>query len=846
MNSGFTTAKTSQASVIFAQWLASSLAFELIHWGSFTTAIFFFMLFSLSGLLELQTQPYFLSLALLSAAVFIPVRAFRLYARERELCLLPPTSLDTIGETANLGAYLTLGAARGLQVAERVTNGQLSAERLLIGLLEGPEMNGLLTKLGLTTQLLLERLRSATHGHDDDLTPVLLAAKRRAVLNRRQLIGIGDLLLGFAEADEFVKQLLFDLELEVTDLEALVEYAERLERQASRRRAWYERPAWKKTGGFARDTIFGYTTHLEAFAEDLTELFALESWLQVYGRESEITKLEEALVKERGANALLIGEAGSGRATIVLGLAERLMAGEVPEPLKGKHLLRLDVGRILAAGDRETIEARLVGLLDEAAASGNTILFIHEIENLLGGPALSDSRTIGTIDATQILLPYLERSDFQVTGTTSRAAFHQRIELNTALTETFVTIEVPEANEADVIRILLDESGRLEVKHNLLVTFPAIRAAVKLAARYIHDQPNPQKSLTVLENTAVRVAGRSGKVVGKVDVEAMVSELTKVPVEEATGGEAERLLQLEDFLHQRVIDQVEAIRLVSDAMRRARSGVREGGRPVGSFLFLGPTGVGKTETAKSLAEAYFRDETAMVRLDMSEYQNPESLDRLIGPSSDPSVAGGVLTRAMREHPFTLLLLDEIEKASPDILNLFLQVLDEGKLTDNTGRSVDFTNAIIIATSNAGAELIRKHIQGGGDPAQLRPLLLDYLQSKGIFKPEFLNRFDAVVAFEPLGAPEVVQIVELMLNKLDKRLREQDIKIAVSGEAVRKIAQIGFDPVYGARPLRRMIQEKIENLIAKKLLSGEIERGATLVIGPEDIQLPKKLKKLVTA
>ncbi len=324
--------------------------------------------------------------------------------------------------------------------------------------------------------------------------------------------------------------------------------------------------------------------------------------------------------------------------------------------------------------------------------------------------------------------------------------------------------------------------------------------------------------------------------VDKAHIAKIISNKTNIPLEEVGTTEKGKLLNLEELLHMRVIGQDEAITAVSDAMRRARAGLKDIKRPMGVFLFLGPTGVGKTELSKALAEAYFGSENNMIRLDMSEYQDKTSINRMIGapPGYAESQAGGQLTQHVRERPFSLILLDEIEKANPDIINLFLQVFEDGRLSDSMGRVVDFTNTIIIATSNAGAEVIRQSIKESINIETLKEKLLDYLQREGIFKPEFLNRFDAIVAFKPLTLEQIVEVVELMLKKLSIKLSEQDVKLKITDEALKKLAKTGYDPVFGARPMRRLIQERVENALAKRLLTGEIKRGDVIEIDAQDI------------
>jgi len=490
--------------------------------------------------------------------------------------------------------------------------------------------------------------------------------------------------------------------------------------------------------------------------------------------------------------------------------------------------LQLDLGRLLA-GTPEQIEAKIVTAFNEAVTAGNIILFVEDIHSLFGG----EISKIGAIDASEVILPYLQSSQLQLIGTTTFKEYHQYIEANSAVAASFEKIEVSEPTENETIRILEDTAPMIETRNKVVVTYEALKEIVKLAKRYLFDRPFPEKAIDLLDEVAVYVASRTAdKIITPVHVQQLISEKTKIPVGEVQETEKDKLLNLEEFLHKRVIDQNEAIAAISEAMRRARSGLKKEGKPIGSFLFLGPTGVGKTETARALAESYFGSESAMSRLDMSEFKTPESMDRLIGT---PDGHEGVLTSQIKENPFCLLLLDEIEKAHPDVLNLFLAILDEGRMTDRFGKKVDFSNSIIIATSNAGAELIRESIKAGESPEILREKLLEYLQRGGIFKPEFLNRFDGVISFKPLTQNEIYQIAQLIIQKLANRLAaEKEIFLKVAPEAIQKLSVLGYNPEMGARPMERVITDKVENWLAEKMLRGEIQKGQTIEFKESDI------------
>lgn len=378
--------------------------------------------------------------------------------------------------------------------------------------------------------------------------------------------------------------------------------------------------------------------------------------------------------------------------------------------------------------------------------------------------------------------------------------------------------------------MLLESVNFVEYKYNLLFPLQTLKKIIELSDRYIHEIPFPEKALRLLEEAAVKFSSGKITLVTPQNIEDLVSKKTNIPLGEATIQEKDKLLNLEDYLHQRVVGQDEAIKAIADTLRRVRSGLATGKRPAGVFLFLGPTGVGKTETAKTLAQNYFNSEKNMIRLDMSEYQGADSVERLIGTVSNPN---GILINAVMANPFSLILLDEIEKADKNVLNLFLQIFEDGRLTDPRGRVSDFTNSIIIATSNAGSEYIREKLAGG--EMNLSETLITYLQEKEIFSPEFLNRFDAVIIYKPLTRQELLEIANLMIKEVNKRLETKKIKVEVEPDALEKLVDLGYNPEFGARPMRRVITQKIENLLAKKMLSGEVGENQNLRINLEDIK-----------
>jgi ATP-dependent Clp protease ATP-binding subunit ClpC len=473
------------------------------------------------------------------------------------------------------------------------------------------------------------------------------------------------------------------------------------------------------------------------------------------------------------------------------------------------------------------VVSKIRQLFGEAYRAGDVILVINDIDAFL------DPHTeAGRVNATEALLPFFQ-SGLRIVGTTTPQGYHSTIGKNSQLSMLLGKLEIAELSAGQTLMILQDALVFFERSSNIFFSNSALKEIVKLAGKLIQNLPNPEKSLEVLEEVAVYVTSKTHDVVvRKEHVQKVISIRTKVPVEKVAGEERGLLLNLEKVLHERIVGQDEAIGEIANTMRRARAGIRSEKKPIGSFLFLGPTGVGKTETTKALASVYFGSEKNIIRFDMSEFQQVHSINRLIGDADKNE--GGLLTEAIMEKPFSLVLLDEIEKAHPKVLDLFLQVFDEGRLTDAIGRTVSFTNAIFIATSNAGAEKIREMVKGGSDPSDMREEILDYLQKNGIFRPEFLNRFDAVIIFRPLSAKELREVVILLLNELNERLAEKEIQVAITPELADAIALHAFHPEFGARPVRRYIQEHLENYVASKLLSDQIKRGQIVEIPIEMI------------
>jgi len=493
-------------------------------------------------------------------------------------------------------------------------------------------------------------------------------------------------------------------------------------------------------------------------------------------------------------------------------------------------VVELDLVTLIAqVQDAEKLEAILDKIFNEVVAAGNVILAIDQLQNFVG----QKENKPGMVDISGILSKYLAMPTFQFIAITDFPGLHKNIESIPSFADFFRKVEVGEVTEAETIQILQSAALEFEYRNKILILYPSIREIAHLTARYMPSLPFPKKALDVLDEAVVYVNTLRERVVFPHHVAKIISDKTDIPVGKMETKEKETLLNLENLIHNRIVNQEEAVKEISIAMRRARTGIGSKTRPMGSFLFLGPTGVGKTETSKALAQIYFGSEEKMIRLDMSEFQAIADIPRLIG-SVSPVDMQGVLTTPVRERPFSLVLIDEVEKSHPNILNLFLQILDEGHITDGQGRKVVFTNTIIIFTSNAGADVIFKEVESG--QAVDKKKLLGILIEKGTFKPELINRFDAAVIFHPLTKENLLQIAQLSLQSLKKNLKEKEIDFEITEPLKEKIVELSYKPEFGAREMRRVIQDNVENNIAQALLSDQLKKMDKFQVNPETFEL----------
>jgi ATP-dependent Clp protease ATP-binding subunit ClpC len=658
---------------------------------------------------------------------------------------------------------------------------------------------------------------------------LILEAAKIAISRGKQRIGVGDVLIGFSQFDEFFKKFLVLSDLKSKDIENLVSWYERIKEKVTKSKRFWELENLLKKGSIGKDWAAGYTITLDRYSLDLREYLRKTGFREIVGHQKEIKQVERVLEKEEINNVLLVGEPGTGRKSIVEALAQRAFFGRSSPQVNFKRILKFDLTSLCAElSSREETEAILDTCFAEAVRAGNVILVIDEFHNFV-----SESPLPGQVNISGILARYLPLSTFQIIAITTYQGLHKIVERNPSLLNLFEKVEVSEISEREVLEFLENHVPFFERKHKRFISYKALREIIRLSARYLTQTPFPEKAIRVLDEAmSYLTLYTKDQVLEPHHIKKVVSEKIEIPLQEIEDREKEVLLNLEKLIHQRIINQTEAVREVSSALRRARAEVQVRSGPIGAFLFLGPTGVGKTETSKALAAIYFGSEKRMIRLDMSEFQNIDDIKRLIGSEKGE----GLLTTPVRENPFSLVLLDEIEKAHPNILNLFLQVLDEGWLTAGDGRKVDFKNTIIIATSNAGAEIIREDIKKDKKLDIVKEDLLDFLLKKGIFRPEFINRFDAVVVFKPLTKENLLAISHLMLKKLAENLKDKGIEFEITQDLKEKIVDLGYSPQFGAREMRRVLQDKVENVLAEAILSGKLKRGNKVKVNPEDFSL----------
>jgi len=617
-----------------------------------------------------------------------------------------------------------------------------------------------------------------------------------------------------------LKKYLKDNNISKEDVEEIVSWYKRTHSFKERILRFWDMENLLRVGSIGSILSFGYTNFLDQYCLDITATYQKRSYYSLYGRNSQLKQLEESLLQSEGKNiTVLTGVKGVGKHSLIYNLAEKIDLHHIPINLRNKRVLMLNTETFLGAFDKESIPAKFIEMMEEGGRAGNIILVIDAFEKLLSRKYGADLFSVFTKAKSYDFPPII--------GVMEISFFNEICAGNDMLNDLFSVIKVEETSSRDSLMILEDFANAAFYKDKVVITLNALKAMISLSDKFLINEPKPERALAVFTRVLASNSSKDYKIVNEDSVKSVISKMVGVPV---IGGkeENEKLLNIEKLIHERLIDQEEAVNNLSKALRRVRTGVSAAKRPSGAFLFLGPTGVGKTETAKALADIYFGSEKYLMRFDMAEYQGEDALNRLIGSFKDNKP--GALTSTLKNNPFGVLLLDEIEKSPQDILNLFLTVLDEGYITDAFGNKVSAENLIIIATSNAGAEHIRTYIKEGKATDKLSSELTEFVLKEKIFSPEFINRFDAVVVYKPLSNEDISQVINLMLKKLSKKMeQEKGIVVQYAPDLIDKIIDKGYDPVFGGRSVRRYIQNEIEDALAKEILGKNLKAGDSVTI-----------------
>ncbi len=709
---------------------------------------------------------------------------------------------------------------------------EVTTLNFLFAALDNEKISGVFLRLGVSGRAIQAELKKAFEGNDKiEVTPELSEDARQIIFNAYEIayrdrveeVDVTEILLAVVAQSEIIQEYFYDLKIDAEKLTNVVEWIrirKRLEemyhksRRAAARRSKY---------GMDRAMTAVATPFLNSFSQDLT-LAAKFGYLNpCVARDREINEIFRVIESGR-QSVVLVGERGVGKMSIVEGIAMKMIEDDVPKRMRDKRLVQLSTSALLAGTTVSGAQERLIGIMNEVSRAGNIILFVKNLPDIMGGE-VDESQGM---DVSKTLAEFMGRGDVVVFATSGVEGYNKHI-VNSDIGMALARVNVSEMSENQAIQVLEAKAGYIEYKNKVFFSYDAIASAVKLSAKFMHDQNLPSSALAIGSEAAAHVRQKKGEnqLVRAEDVSEVVAEKTGIPSASISQDESSKLMHLEEEMHKRVVGQDEAVDLVANALRRARAEIRSVSRPIANFLFLGPTGVGKTELAKTIADVYFGGEDRMIRIDMSEYQDKSGIYRLIG---EPGRQGtGILTEAVRQRPFSLLLLDELEKADTNVLNIFLQVFDDGRLTDSVGRVIDFTNTIIIATSNAATKYVQEKMSAGVPLEEIRQALIRN-ELQAYYRPEFLNRFDGIVLFKTLNKNEIKSVAANMLKRVAKDLEKRGVFLRIEDSALDALVDVGFDPTFGARPMRRAIQDRIENKLAELVLSNKLERRDTIVIG----------------
>ena len=677
-------------------------------------------------------------------------------------------------------------------------------------------------RLGINYDALEEYVKNVQYS-DEGTKAFVKKALSKATSSEHKIVNQYCVAKAFIEMPEF-QSLFTSLKLTNNQIYPLFDYYQERSENLRLYNAFWLSDHRVRTGGIAKDWAISYTVLLDTVAGEIKPTIAQRNILNpIYNRSKLVDNIVVALSKREGQNILLVGPPGSGKKEIFIHLAEKVLSYQTKTTLDGHQIRILDIQRLLSiAPTIEQLHSALNSLFSEIIRAGNVILFIPEI-----GLLLNPDQKSGSVDVSNILESYLQDPHIRIVGTVTPEEYQTFIQPNAMLQSRFssVTIDIPDP--ASLIKILLDNIPVFENRYNVFYLYKSLLSAIDLSSRYIKDDFSPQREIKLLEDIGASAHASDTSIITENEVTKSVERISKIPIQ-LQEGEKDKLANLEEELRKRVISQDQALKQVSDALLRERAGLTTGEKPIGTFLFLGPTGVGKTETAKALADIYFGSKDRFIRLDMSEYSDSNGVMKLLG--SDPVNQPGTLTVELKNNPSSVILLDELEKADQKVRSLLLQVLDEGRLTTNFGRTLDFTNTIIIATSNAGSQFIVQKTEAEKSSSNFQKQLVDYLITNNIFPPELLNRFDGVIVYNPLTQNDMNVIVKMQIEKLSAHLeKEKNIKLEINENVIDRLAKEGYDPVFGARALQRVIKEKLETTIAKEIISQSPQPGSVLKI-----------------
>lgn len=736
----------------------------------------------------------------------------------------------------DISAYYSVEALsvidNAYRLAKKLHHHQITPLHILAGIFEEGKLSATFVRLGLSPKQAMEHIARAMRAEhvesgeglnlSVDTVKLLFYAFETALFDKQRHVDVAELYIALVERDAWSSRI-FD-EMEITDhtVRGAIQWIRIAEHLRERFQLWRKKAALKPKGIMNRAMTARPSPLLETVGGDYTTRAARGGFFPLIGRVQEMEHLIRILREPHG-NVLLIGPSGSGKTSMFEGLAERMASEDVPEELKDKRFVVLDPGALIAgANGTGVVEGRMLELIEEVQSAGNIILGIEDIHHVLNMRSTS-----GSEDVAGILMNALSEGRIHVVATTTTQEYQTLIEAHAPFIRRFQFIDIDEMSTDEAIQVCEARALIEEGKHQVFFTYRAIESLVMWTKKYMMDRHLPAKAVDVLSEVALYVAEKKGKksLVTHEDVAIIISEKTHIPVAQLTEDERQKLLHLEELLHERVVGQDAAVHACAESLRRAREGLREATRPIANLLFVGPSGVGKTELAKALAAVYFGENHGVIRFDMSEYQDPQSVRKLIGGKGET----GVLTERVRLQPYGLILFDELEKAHPDVLNVLLQVMDDGRVTDGTGTTFDLSNTMIIATSNAANQHIYNAYNAGMHAEDLHAWLMDKVLPQ-IFRPEFINRFDQVIACTPLSVPMIEEIARRMLRAVAAQLKEEKgIIFEATPEAVEEIARKGFHPMYGARPLRRVVQDTVDSALAQLLLSQEVGRRDTVIL-----------------